>query len=766
MDWTPFCLCLAYFVISFPNRSQAEGWSSWEQWSRCSRSCGCGIARRSRQCVNSLSGGCQPPTDSSQFRSCNVDDCPFGSKDFRAVQCSRYDAELYDGKYHTWIPYSSESANLNPCQLFCLSLEENFYTRRNLRVTDGTKCGNNGVCVQGQCRPIGCDCVLDSPKQFDKCGVCGGDGSSCLVISNKFIDTNIRIGHYNEIARIPQTAYNVRVTEDIATANFLAVADINGTYIVNGNFRTVPSGSYHGAGTVFVYSRSTNGKETIQAKGPLQRQIILHLLCYAGNQGISLSYTLKTNRQPTLPSSYYYRIGMYSECSASCGGGTQTRQVDCTHLDTGSPADGSFCAGLARPVGVRDCALQLCDAKWNIIGDWSTCSVSCGNGSRTREVVCQREGIGVAERECRGQKKPRSVKECNTFGCPSWRAEAWLECSRTCGDGQRRRIVACYYPKYRRAVKERYCRPDSRPEEVEACDLGECRTTFSWQTSEWSRCTVTCGEGLQSRNVYCTTGSDSATNDSDCAGQVKPNDTQPCRLEHCGPRWLFSEWSPCSQSCGSSVRTREVCCIDAGTTCGNTSASCAALRPSNKERCDEVPACTPWSTTPPTKETSRPVSPGAIRYSATVVIGSSFQASCSASALPLRRPSIQWSRNGATLPGAFPRVVVRAVSEQTSSGEILETRMLVIGDVRRGDEGPYVCTIQLPESSTRLTQTTILSVVERLNGELTVKPRPIVPPDCVDSSQDTCRRLAGLGHCEFNDVKRRCCRSCWESENN
>eukprot|EP00118_Oscarella_pearsei_P006998 m.32952 g.32952 ORF g.32952 m.32952 type:complete len:159 (+) comp31728_c0_seq7:2141-2617(+) len=88
------------------------------------------------------------------------------------------------------------------------------------------------------------------------------------------------------------------------------------------------------------------------------------------------------------------------------------------------------------------------------------------------------------------------------------------------------------------------------------------------------------------------------------------------------------------------------------------------------------------------------------------------------------------------------------------------------GDVRRGDEGPYVCTIQLPESSTRLTQTTILSVVERLNGELTVKPRPIVPPDCVDSSQDTCRRLAGLGHCEFNDVKRRCCRSCWESENN
>lgn len=56
------------------------------------------------------------------------------------------------------------------------------------QVADGTPCSpeGTGVCVQGRCIPTGCDRVIGSKKRFDKCMVCGGDGSTCTKISGVF----------------------------------------------------------------------------------------------------------------------------------------------------------------------------------------------------------------------------------------------------------------------------------------------------------------------------------------------------------------------------------------------------------------------------------------------------------------------------------------------------------------------------------------------------------------------------------------------------
>ncbi len=63
-------------------------------------------------------------------------------------------------------------------------------------MVDGTNCdlrdGLPRVCVDGECRPIGCDGMLGSKAVEDKCRVCGGDGSDCNtvtgVLENAVID--------------------------------------------------------------------------------------------------------------------------------------------------------------------------------------------------------------------------------------------------------------------------------------------------------------------------------------------------------------------------------------------------------------------------------------------------------------------------------------------------------------------------------------------------------------------------------------------------
>lgn len=74
----------------------------------------------------------------------------------------------------------------------------------------------------------------------------------------------------------------------------------------------------------------------------------------------------------------------------------------------------------------------LLPASWKV-GPWAPCSASCGGGSQSRSVYCiWSDGAGVQEAvdeaDCAGLPgKPPSTQACNLQHCTAWRAGPWGE---------------------------------------------------------------------------------------------------------------------------------------------------------------------------------------------------------------------------------------------------------------------------------------------------------------------------------------------------
>jgi len=122
------------------------------------------------------------------------------------------------------------------------------------------------------------------------------------------------------------------------------------------------------------------------------------------------------------------------ECTASCGGGKQRR----TRSIMIHPVNGAKCPPLEME---RSCNLEGCpvDCKVDDWGGWSDCSADCGGGaqSRSREKTVEPEFKG---NPCPEQTESR---ECNGFACNAdcelkdW--TDWSLCSKACGGGHQER---------------------------------------------------------------------------------------------------------------------------------------------------------------------------------------------------------------------------------------------------------------------------------------------------------------------------------------
>ncbi|XP_066048296.1 hemicentin-1 [Chamaea fasciata] len=110
----------------------------------------------------------------------------------------------------------------------------------------------------------------------------------------------------------------------------------------------------------------------------------------------------------------------WGTCSRTCNGGQTRRYRSC---DNPRPASGGrACAG--ADVQIQRCSTDLCpvDGNWGPWQSWSQCSASCGGGEQTRVRLCSSPAPLNRGRPCPGDSS--QISRCNTQACPGGPARA------------------------------------------------------------------------------------------------------------------------------------------------------------------------------------------------------------------------------------------------------------------------------------------------------------------------------------------------------
>uniref|UniRef100_A0A8C7N032 ADAMTS like 3 n=1 Tax=Oncorhynchus kisutch TaxID=8019 RepID=A0A8C7N032_ONCKI len=352
--------------------------------------------------------------------------------------------------------------------------------------------------------------------------------------------------------------------------------------------------------------------------------------------------------------------GPWTECSVSCGesGGLQERSVVCVEDDTHgqiTQVEEWKCTHSPRPITQQSCNSFTCP-QW-VAMEWSQCTVTCGRGLRYRVVLCI-DHRGQHTGGCNTSLKPHIKEDCLVpVACHKpresvpveaklpWLKQAqeleeqrtateeptlipgsWSPCSVTCGLGKQTRELKCRvllsFTQTEVDLPEEEC-GEERPQLERPCDGGACTLGpgfspdlqdpqgphaqgeephhWDYRGFTWTRCSASCGVGIQTRSVFCmrvlsVEQQDSVSVSENECREFKPPILQPCNQVDCPPAWETEPWQECSLSCGGGSQVRKVFCkqlLSTGAywTLGDT--ACPGAKPAPHRTCSKTD-CLPY----------------------------------------------------------------------------------------------------------------------------------------------------------------------------
>ncbi|XP_046475361.1 A disintegrin and metalloproteinase with thrombospondin motifs 6 [Neodiprion pinetum] len=388
-------------------------WGAWSPWSRCSRTCGSGVAFSERKCNHPRpsNGGEICQGIKKRHKICATEPCEIGTPSFRDVQCAEFDDWVFpeDGKIHQWVGYNlpeNLKASENPCVLFCLS-ETKLLTSLKPKVVDGTTCyrGIRDVCIGGNCREIPCDLDMESNAVEDMCGVCKGDSTSCLLKEGtKFITQQPRL---KKLLDVPKEAKNIRVEITEPTkARIVVRTKGSKNVLIDGN----RLGMFDFPGSKAWLGMIRARQEALNIPGPVSEELVIL-------ENVTLKYSLGLKQETPRKPEFSWNYIDWTRCNALCGPGEAVSVPKCVEKIGGEVED-TYCKKSTKPEEkVKPCNQAPCVPRW-MIGDWQGCNPCTPGCKKQRAVKCirpvghgEQEADVIAENYCQGPK-PKDTQQC------------------------------------------------------------------------------------------------------------------------------------------------------------------------------------------------------------------------------------------------------------------------------------------------------------------------------------------------------------------
>uniref|UniRef100_A0A7N8WL51 ADAM metallopeptidase with thrombospondin type 1 motif, 9 n=1 Tax=Mastacembelus armatus TaxID=205130 RepID=A0A7N8WL51_9TELE len=362
-------------IVKEQDAIPVEGaWGVWSPFGTCSRTCGGGIKIAVRECNRPVprNGGMYCVGRRMKFRSCNSEPCSKQKRDFREEQCAAFDGRHFNinglPPNVRWVPKYSGILMKDRCKLFCRVAGSTAYYQLRDRVIDGTPCGpdTNDICVQGLCRQAGCDHVLNSKARRDKCGVCGGDNSSCKTVAGTF---NVVHYGYNEVVRIPSGATNIDVRQHSYSGkpeddNYLAISNNRGEFLLNGDFvvsmfkREIKVGN-----AIIEYTGSDHVIERINCTDRIEEDIIVQVLSVGSLYNPDVRYSFNVPIEDKPQQFFWNAYGPWQECSRLCQG-ERKRKILCSRESDRVVVSDQRCHGTARPTVITEPCNADCELRF------------------------------------------------------------------------------------------------------------------------------------------------------------------------------------------------------------------------------------------------------------------------------------------------------------------------------------------------------------------------------------------------------------------